>query len=51
MKLSMMEGSLDGNTWIYLPDRKAVYMSKSSNGYHVGDFAFYTAYHMWFSSR
>ena len=51
MQRSIMERSLDdGNTWDYNPDRKAFYTRKGSHGYHAGDFAFYRAYHMWFSS-
>lgn len=29
---------------------KTIEVSKGSNGYNVGNAAFYTAYHMWFSS-
>lgn len=51
MKLSMRESSRDnGNTWEYFPDRKAHYVPKDSHGYHAGNDAFYTAYHMLFSS-
>ena len=51
MKLSMMERSRDdGNTWDYIPNRKAAYMPKGTHGYTVGDAAFYKAYRMWFSS-
>lgn len=51
MKLSMMERSRDdGNTWDYIPSRKAVYMLKGTHGYNAGNAAFYTAYRMLFSS-
>ena len=50
-KLSMMERSRDdGNTWDYISNRKADYLPKGSNGYNVGEAAFYKAYLMWFSS-
>lgn len=51
MKLSMMERSRDdGNTWEYVPNRKADYLPKGSHGYNIGEAAFYKAYLMWFSS-
>lgn len=51
MQISIMERSRDdGNTWDYIPARRAFYTPKGSHGYNAGDFAFYKAYRMWFSS-
>ena len=51
MKISAIERSRDdGNTWKYVPNRQADYLPKGSNGYNVGEAAFYKAYLMWFSS-
>lgn len=50
MSISYINGSFDnGNTWMDISDGGATYLPKRSHAYLAGDFAFYKAYHMWFS--